>query len=336
MCPPFWPTPHSPTSPLTDGSSIRLTYRTATGLPADVALAAASQTYVVTEENYQAAWESDNDYVNAFAPSKPASRFIPALLAAAYPDAAEGDLVVANYQEADTDPVFNAVPGPDEPSWQPSEVIGSLATGDQADITAYVTGICGAGFIVTDATGSIFVYMGSSFDSSSYAIGDQVTISGTIGAYNRGLQVTGSSADIEITGKGTYEYPAPVAYTGAALDAALARTDNEGAIYGTMTGTVKVSGNNINILVEGAETAQGGIYYATDEQKALPDRRLQGDRQRLLHRHRRKPLLQLRCHRDKPCGCRRRAQQPRRSSADRFVGGQCHVPLLGWPLDCRH
>ena len=165
--------------------------------------------------------------------------------------------------------MFNAVPGPDEPSWQPSEVIGSLATGDQADITAYVTGICGAGFIVTDATGSIFVYMGSSFDSSSYAIGDQVTISGTIGAYNRGLQVTGSSADIEITGKGTYEYPAPVAYTGAALDAALARTDNEGAIYGTMTGTVKVSGNNINILVEGAETAQGGIYYATDEQKAL-------------------------------------------------------------------
>jgi hypothetical protein len=261
--------PSFPYFTLTDGSSIRLTYRTATGLPADVALAAASQTYVVTEENYQAAWESDNDYVNAFAPSKPASRFIPALLAAAYPDAAEGDLVVANYQVADTDPVFNAVPGPDVPSWQPSEVIGSLATGDQADITAYVTGICGAGFIVTDATGSIFVYMGSSFDSSSYAIGDQVTISGTIGAYNRGLQVTGSSADIEITGKGTYEYPAPVAYTGAALDAALARTDNEGAIYGTMTGTVKVSGNNINILVEGAETAQGGIYYATDEQKAL-------------------------------------------------------------------
>lgn len=73
--------PSFPYFTLTDGSSIRLTYRTATGLPADVALAAASQTYVVTEENYQAAWESDNDYVNAFAPSKPASRFIPALLA---------------------------------------------------------------------------------------------------------------------------------------------------------------------------------------------------------------------------------------------------------------
>lgn len=267
--PAFLADPSFPYFTLSNGSSVRLTYRTYNGLSEEAIKATASKTYVVTEENYQAAWESDNDYVTAFAPSRPASKYVPSLLAAAFPDAAEGDLVVANYQESQTDPVFNAAPEPDVPAWKPSEVIGSLAVGDQTTITAYVTGIAANGFIATDATGSIFVYMGNSFDSASYAIGDQVTIAGEISSYNRGLQVSGSSAEIEITGKGEYTYPAPINYTGAALDEVLNRTDNEPAYYGTMTGTVKVSGNNINIVVEGAETAQGSIYYATDDMKAL-------------------------------------------------------------------
>ncbi|MDE6544733.1 MAG: hypothetical protein K2L63_01410, partial [Paramuribaculum sp.] len=44
--------PSFPYFTLTDGSSIKLTYRTAVGLPEDVQLAAASSTYVVTEANY--------------------------------------------------------------------------------------------------------------------------------------------------------------------------------------------------------------------------------------------------------------------------------------------
>lgn len=259
--------PSFPYFTLTDGSSIKLTYRTAVGLPEDVQLAAASSTYVVTEANYMTVWNSDNDYVNAFAPSKPATRFIPAILAAQYPEAAEGDLVVVNYQQADVDPVFNATPEPDQPGYQLSDVIAGCAKGDQVDITGYITAICTSGFIASDASGSIFVYMGSSFDYASYNVNDRVTISGEIGAYNRGLQVNGSSATIEVTGNGEYTYPAPVDYTGAALDAALSRTDNEPAYYGTVTGAVKVSGSNINIVIEGAETAQASIYYATPEQK---------------------------------------------------------------------
>lgn len=260
--------PSFPYFTLTDGSAIKLTYRTATGLPEDVALAAAAPTYLVTDEDYQAAWESSDNYVDAFAPSKPATRFIPSLLAAAYPDAADGTLVVASYRQAAVDPVFTAAPEPPA-GYEMSETIGDCAEGEQIDITGYVTGVCASGFIVADASGSIFVYMGSSFDSSAYAPGDQVSINGEIGSYNRGLQVVGSSADIEVTGKGEYAYPAPVSFTGSFLDSALDRVDAGLAIYGTMTGTVKVSGNNINIIVEGAETAQGGVYYATDAQKAL-------------------------------------------------------------------
>lgn len=261
--------PSFPFFTLTDGSAIKLTYRTATGLPEDVALAAASETYVVTEADYQAAWDSSDDYVTAFAPSKDAAGFIPSLLAKVYPDAADGTLVVANYNQADTDPVFSATPTPPSGEYQLSTTIGDCAEDEQIDITGYVTGLCTSGFIVTDASGSIFVYMGSSFDLDSYAIGDQVTISGEIGSYNRGLQVTGSSASIEITGKGSYTYPAPFNFTGAALDAALDRDGAELALYGSMTGTVVVSGNNINIKVAGAETAMGGVYYAIDSQKAL-------------------------------------------------------------------
>lgn len=260
--------PSFPYFTLTDGSAIKLTYRTSTGLPEDVSLAAAAETYVVTDEDYQAVWESSTDYVDAFAPSKAASKFIPSMLAKAYPDAAEGTLVVANYRQAAVDPVFTAAPEPPA-GYEMSETIGDCAEGEVIDITGYVTGVCASGFIAADASGSIFVYMGSSFDASAYNPGDQVTISGEIGSYNRGMQVVGSSADIEVTGKGEYTYPAPVDYTGAALDAALAREGAELAIYGTMTGTVKVSGKNINIIVAGAETAQGGIYYATDAQKAL-------------------------------------------------------------------
>lgn len=260
--------PSFPFFTLTDGSAIKLTYRTAVGLPDDVALAAAAPTYLVTDEDYQDAWDSSDNYVDAFTPSTPASRFIPSLLAAAYPDAADGTLVVASYRQASVDPVFNAQPEPPA-GYEMSETIGDCAEGEQIDITGYITGVCGAGFIVADASGSIFVYMGSSFDSSAYAPGDQVSITGEIGSYNRGLQVAGSSADIEVTGKGEYAYPAPVSFTGEFLDKTLDRVDPALAIYGSMTGTVKVSGNNINIIVEGAETAQGGVYYATDAQKAL-------------------------------------------------------------------
>ncbi|MDE6286923.1 MAG: hypothetical protein K2L99_08015, partial [Muribaculaceae bacterium] len=53
-----------------------------------------------------------------------------------------------------------------------------------------------------------------------------------------------------------------------ALDQVITRTDNELAMYVQYTGTVAVNGNNINIKVDGAETAQGSAYFALDAIKA--------------------------------------------------------------------
>ncbi len=260
--------PSFPYFTLSNGSAIKMTYKTAVGLPAAVGEGAASGSYVVTEEEYKAVWGSDNDYVNAFAPSHPASRSIPSILASAYPDAEEGAMVVATYQVSATDPVFNAPENPDEPGFEMSDVLGTAAKGDQVTVNGYVTAACNAGFMLADKGGAIFVYMGSSYDPATYAIGDQLTLTGDVSSYNKGLQIAGSSAEMEKTGHGEYTYPTAIDFTGAVLDEAITRADDALGMYGTMSGTVSVSGSNINIKVAGAETAQGSIYYATDEQKA--------------------------------------------------------------------
>ncbi|MDE6826405.1 MAG: hypothetical protein K2J18_06515 [Paramuribaculum sp.] len=264
----FMAQPSFPYFSAPDGSSVKMTYNLQQGLPDEVVQGDKSLSYAVTEEEYMEVWGSENDYVAAFAPSHPASRSVPSILAKAFPEAAAGQLVVATYQVASTDPVFTAPDEPVKPGFEMSDVLGSIAKGDQVSVNGYVTAVCGAGFILADQGGAVFVYMGSSFDSSTYKIGDQLTVSGEVSSYNRGLQITGSSAVIDVDGHGDYTYPAPVVYTGATLDAALDRAGDELAVYATLNGTVAVSGNNINIQVEGAETAQGSIYYATDAQKA--------------------------------------------------------------------
>ena len=254
---------------LDKGSSVKLTYRTQHGLPAELAEAAGAQLYTVSSDNYQQdVWESDEKYIDAFAPSKPASRFIPAILSENV-DPGDGGYCVVTYSEAAQEPVFGGGDTPEPPApWAPGSEIGDVAVGDNVDLKAVVTAICAQGYVVTDNSGSIFVYKGSSFDASSVAIGEQQNISGSIGAYNGGLQVTGSSATVEVIGKQAVSYPAPKVMTGADVDAACTRTGDHLAIYAQLTGKAVVTERNINIVVDGAETGQGSLYQGTADQKA--------------------------------------------------------------------
>lgn len=265
----FMSQPSFPYFTATNGSAVKMTYRIQQDLPAGIVEGSSSLNYVVTEEEYKEVWGSENDYVNAFAPSHPASKSLPAILSAAYPDAADGQLVVATYHVTETEPVFKAPEEPVQPGFEMSNVLGSIVKGDQVTVNGYVTAACKAGFILADQGGSVFVYMGGGYDPETYKIGDQLTVAGEVGSYNRGLQITGGSAVIDVDGHGEYTYPAPTVFDGTSLDEALNRVGDELAVYSTITGTVAVSGNNINIKVPGAETAQGSIYYATDAQKAL-------------------------------------------------------------------
>ncbi|MBO5054699.1 MAG: hypothetical protein J6C44_10790 [Muribaculaceae bacterium] len=253
----------------TDGSSVKLTYNISTGVPAEVKAAANAQTYTITEDDYQDyVWGSTEDYIDAFAPSKNPGRILPGILAeSCTPE--DGEYLVVSYKVSNQEPVFgNVSGGDDKPTWEPSDVIASVALNDNVEVKAVVTGICAQGYIITDKSGSILVYMGSSFDASSVAIGQQVEIAGTIGAYNKGFQITGSSATVNVIGQQTVTYPAAKVMTGADLDQAITRTDNAIAQYVKITGKAVVTERNINILVDGATTAQGSVYQGTAAQKA--------------------------------------------------------------------
>ena len=261
---------------LTDGSAIRLTYRQADAEPEEYIAGTNPQTYRVSPEQYEKdVWQSEN-FINAFAPSKQPQNFIPAMLAADV-DPADGSICVVTYNVAPQEPVFGGGT-PEEPSFELSSVVGSLKNGDAGvTIRGVVMAVCAQGYMLADKTGAIFVYMGSKFDTTTVAVGDQMEVNGSIGAYNKGLQVNGSSATATVLGKQDVTYPAAKEYTGAELDQAITRTDNALGIYATIKGTVALSYDkedptklkNINIKPAGSAKAQGSVYGFTPEVTAM-------------------------------------------------------------------
>jgi len=261
---------------LTDGSAIRLTYRQADAEPEEYIAGTNPQTYRVSPEQYEKdVWQSEN-FINAFAPSKQPQNFIPAMLAADV-DPADGSICVVTYNVAPQEPVFGGGT-PEEPSFELSSVVGSLKNGDAGvTIRGVVMAVCAQGYMLADKTGAIFVYMGSKFDTTTVAVGDQMEVNGSIGAYNKGLQVNGSSATATVLGKQDVTYPAAKEYTGAELDQAITRTDDALGIYATIKGTVALSYDkedptklkNINIKPAGSAKAQGSVYGFTPEVTAM-------------------------------------------------------------------
>ena len=148
-----------------------------------------------------------------------------------------------------------------------TSVLGTAVLDAVVEVKGYISAVSTQGPILTDNTGSILLYK-----YTDLAIGDEVTVNGTIRAYNNGFQFDYSKGDVTVekTGTTTVTYPAEVLdITGAYADALLtARVENEYAYYAKMTGTVAVSGNYYNFNIPGAETAVGSIYGATDELKA--------------------------------------------------------------------
>ena len=250
---------------LDNGSSIKVTYNVWEGQPEIVSELAAADTYTVTEADYQSVWGSETDYTEAFAPSHTASASLPKVLASAFPSATSGDYVIVSYNTSSTDPVFTTTE-PETPSFTLSSTIATAAVGSSIEVSGVVTGLCSRGYVLTDASGSLLIYIGSSYDGS-YTIGDQLTGTAVISSYSKGFQGT-SESSFELVGHEDYTYPAPTAYTGEMIATAVTRTDNALAEYVTFTGTTKISGNYYNIVIDGQDAVQGSVYYVTDAMKA--------------------------------------------------------------------
>lgn len=251
---------------LSNGSAVKVTYNVAANRTQSVLLINKGvELLTLSEDDYMTIWGSDDNYINAFSPSHPfSSRTVNGILKAEFPDAEAGQYAVVTYNEATENPIFGTIGGdePDvpEPSFQPTSVIGSAAEGDAVDIKGYITAVNNRGFILTDNSGSILCYQASGFDVASVAVGNQISLSGEVGSYGKGLQIAITEESYTVEGTGEYTYPAPVVYTGAMMDEAVARTGNELAQYVQFTGKASVSGNYYNFAVDGASTAQGSGY----------------------------------------------------------------------------
>ena len=249
--------------PVFDNGSIALiTYTMALDVPADVIAMNAPTEYTLTEDDYKTIWGSDVDYATAVTP-KTINKLKSVIPVAE--DAVDGDYIVVTYNYSTDEPQKEEEPKPDnptEPVAKYTKILGTAVLDDNVEIKGYIAAVSTQGPILNDDGGSILLYK-----TTGVEIGDEVTVSGIISSYSKGFQI--KDAIIEKTGSTTVTYPEPMDLTGAKMDELLTtRTADDYAYYAKMTGTVVVSGNYFNFQVEGAETAMGSVYGATDEVKA--------------------------------------------------------------------
>lgn len=249
---------------LSNGSAIKVTYNVAANRAESVlAISKGVERLTLSEDDYISIWGSDEDYIDAFAPSTPATaRNLNTILKAEFPDAEAGQYAVVTYNMASENPIFGTIGGGDAPvpAFEPTSVIGTAAVGDELEIKGYVTGIDTRGFVIADNSGAILCYQASGFDVDNVAIGNQVTLTGTVSSYNKGFQIAITDDSYTIEGTGSYTYPAPKVIDGAGMDAAILREEDGLAEYVQFTAEASVSGNYYNFLVDGAATAQGSGY----------------------------------------------------------------------------
>ena len=247
---------------LDDGSLTFVTYTTALDIPEDMRLMNTVTEYTLTEDDYKAIWESDEDYAMAVTPAT--EKKLAGVLKA-NEDIFPGEYMVVTYNYSSEEPSMGEEPEtPEIPETGYTSVLGAAAFGDTVTVRGYVSAVSAQGPIITDNGGSVLLYKGADL-----AIGDEVTVEGSLSSYNKGFQIAAASAVVEKTGTTTVTYPEPVVLDGAAMDALIeSRTEDGFAQFVKFTGTPSV-GNYINIIMEGAETAQGSIYGATDDVKAM-------------------------------------------------------------------
>ena len=245
-----------------NSSSALVTYTTALNIPADVVAMNSAAEYTLTEADYQKIWGSETEFETALTPST-VSKLRNALTPVE--GMKEGDYMVVTYNYSAEEPKADEPenPYPDQPAGNYTSVLGSAVLGDGVEVKGYISAVSSQGPILTDNGGSILLYK-----TTGLAIGDEVTVSGVISSYNCGFQIGTDGISVEVTGTTTVSYPTPMDLTGALLDELLTtRVKDEYAYYAKMTGTVAVSGNYYNFNVDGATTAVGSIYGATDELK---------------------------------------------------------------------
>lgn len=166
---------------LSEGSAVKLTYRETEALPELTTTLASAPAVTLSTDDYQLVWDSDDDYVNCFTPSMPASKFIPKLLPEYFPEAEEGAYAIVTSQVSDQEPVFGTPDNPEEPSYTHT-LVTAMANGTYvivADGNAATTISKGYGYLaLTEVTSD-----GAGLNVDEDAEGIEFTFTATDGGY---------------------------------------------------------------------------------------------------------------------------------------------------------
>lgn len=130
---------------LSEGSAVKLTYNVAQAMPAEIASLLGADAFIIDTDSYEWVWGSDDNFINGFAPSKPASKYVPILLADNFDDAEPDTYVMVTYSQADQEPIFGNVGGEEEQPNFTHVVQNAIISGHQYVIVAEgVAGLCPA------------------------------------------------------------------------------------------------------------------------------------------------------------------------------------------------
>lgn len=145
-----------------------------------------------------------------------------------------------------------------EPEFTPVGIVATAKPGTY-NVKGQVAATYKRGFLVNDGTGSVLVYLNK---ESGLEIGDLVSVSGTTSSY-AGLNQYPATATVTKlnTDALTFKYPAIREMNGAEMDAYL---EMPTAQYVRYSGTLSISGNYYNVIIDDAATAQGSLSYVND------------------------------------------------------------------------
>ena len=121
-----------------------------------------------------------------------------------------------------------------------------------------VVAVSAKSYLLTDGTSYILAYKG---DDPGLAVGDKVTVEGSIGAYRSVPQIANPVAT-KTGHDDSFKHPEATVIDGAAADAFLTSTYIK---YVKMEGKLAKSGTYWNLAIEGATKAQGSVSYPTAE-----------------------------------------------------------------------
>lgn len=110
------------------------------------------------------------------------------------------------------------------------------------------------GFLLTDGTGNILVYLNAAHD---YKAGDVVTVSGTTTKYS-GLMQFPNTSEVAKVSDGSFTTPAPRELTVDNMEAYLTAPY---AGYVSYEGRLSISGNYYNVIIDGTSLVQGSLSY---------------------------------------------------------------------------